>query len=69
MKHMSNWRVIEIWFAVVATTSAGFAALGGAPGIATATVLLALSLVPPALVWAFRSSESQPLADAPESRR
>ncbi len=52
MKHVSHWRVCELWMAVCVVCGCGAASFG-APSVATVTVLVALSLVPIAsvMIW------------------
>jgi hypothetical protein len=54
LKHMSRSRVIQVWFAAVALVVVAGIAFGAAVTLGTGAMLLALCLVPPAiilLVW------------------
>lgn len=50
LKHMSRSRAIQVWFAAVALIVAAGIALGAAMTLGTGAMLLALCLVPPAMI-------------------
>jgi hypothetical protein len=50
LKNMTRSKAIQIWFAVVVLVVVASVALGVAMTVGTAVMLLALSLVPPAMV-------------------
>jgi hypothetical protein len=50
LKHMTRSRVIQIWFAAVALILAAGIAFGAAMTIGTGAMLVALCLVPPAII-------------------
>ena len=50
LKHMTRARMIQVWFAAVALVAAAVIALGAAVTIGTGAMLLALCLVPPAMI-------------------
>jgi hypothetical protein len=50
LEKMTRARLIELWFAAVAVAIALVVVLGPSVSISTAAVLLALSLMPPAIV-------------------
>ena len=50
LKDMTRSRVIQVWFAAVALVVVVSVAFGAAVTVGTGALLLALSLVPPAIV-------------------
>lgn len=50
LKDLTRARVIQVWFAAVALAVAWVIVLGASVSTSTAAVLLALCLVPPAIV-------------------
>jgi hypothetical protein len=50
LKDMTRAKVIQIWFAAVAVVAVGSVVLGAGMTVSTTAVLLALCLVPPAIV-------------------
>lgn len=52
LKNMTRSRVIQVWFAVVLLIVVASIALGASLTVGTGAMLLALSLVPPAIVLA-----------------
>ena len=50
MKDMTRSRLIQVWFAAVALVIVASVALGAAVTIGTGAMLLALCLVPPAII-------------------
>lgn len=50
LKHMTRSRLIQAWFAAVLLIAVVGAAFGVAMTVSTGAMLLALSLVPPAIV-------------------
>ena len=50
LKAMSRNRLVGIWFAAVAVIIASVVAMGVNVGVSTTALLLALSLVPPAII-------------------
>jgi hypothetical protein len=50
MKDMTRSRLIQVWFAAMALVVVASVALGAAVTIGTGAVLLALCLVPPAMI-------------------
>jgi len=50
LKDMTRSRVIQVWFAAIALVAVAGVALGAAVTLGTAAVLLALCLVPPAIL-------------------
>jgi hypothetical protein len=50
MKNLTRGRLIQLWFAVVVLVVVGLVAFSAAMTLGTAMILLALSLVPPAIV-------------------
>jgi hypothetical protein len=50
LKDMTRSRVIQVWFAAVALVVAAAVALGVSVTVSTGIMLLALCLVPPAIV-------------------
>jgi hypothetical protein len=50
LKHMTRARMIQVWFAAVALVVVALIALGAAMTIGTGALLLALCLVPPAMI-------------------
>jgi hypothetical protein len=51
LKHMTRTNVIQVWFAAIALVVVAAVALGAQVTIGTAGLLLALSLVPPIIVF------------------
>jgi len=49
---MTRSKVILLWFAAVTLVVLGWTALGAAMTVATGVMLLGLSLVPPAIIYA-----------------
>jgi hypothetical protein len=52
LRNMTRARVIQVWFAAVAVAVVAAVAFGAQMTVGTAAMLLALSLVPPAIVLA-----------------
>jgi len=50
LKNMTRARLIQVWFAAVALVVVAGVALGAAITVGTGTMLVALCLVPPAIV-------------------
>jgi hypothetical protein len=50
LKDMTRSRLIQVWFAAVALVVVAGVAFGAAVTVSTGAMLLALSLVPPAIV-------------------
>ena len=50
LKNMTRSRLIQVWFAAVALVAAASLASGATLTVGTGALLLALSLVPPAIV-------------------
>jgi hypothetical protein len=50
LKNMTRSRLIQVWFTAVAVVVVASVALGAAVTIGTAAMLLALCLVPPAII-------------------
>jgi hypothetical protein len=58
---MTRSRLIQLWFTAVALVIVAAIALGASMSISTAAILLALCLVPPAIVlklWPVRQSQT-----------
>ena len=51
LKHMTRANVIQVWFAAVALVVVAAVALGAQMTVGTGGMLLALSLVPPLIVF------------------
>ena len=51
LKHMTRAKVIQVWFAAVALLVVAAVALGAQATVGTGGMLLALSLVPPLVVF------------------
>lgn len=51
LKDMTRSRLIQVWFAAVALVVVAGVAFGAAVTVSTGAMLLALSLVPPAIVF------------------
>jgi hypothetical protein len=50
LRNMTRSKVIQVWFAIVALVIAAAIALGASVTVGTGVMLLALCLVPPAIV-------------------
>jgi hypothetical protein len=50
LRNISRSKVIQVWFAIVALVVAAAIALGASVTVGTGVMLLALCLVPPAIV-------------------
>lgn len=48
---MTRSKVILLWFAAVTLVAVGWITIGAAMTVATATLLVGLSLVPPAIIF------------------
>lgn len=59
---MTRSRVLLSWFAAVTLVAVGWMALGAAMTVATAIMLLGLSLVPPAVIYALWPGVQPPTA-------
>lgn len=59
---MTRSKVILLWFAAVTLVAVGWVALGAALTVATGVLLLGLSLVPPAIIYALWPGEPSPSA-------
>jgi hypothetical protein len=51
LKEISRNRLVGLWFAAVAVVIASVVAMGVNVGVSTSALLLALSLVPPAIIF------------------
>ena len=60
MKEMTRSRLIGIWFSAVIVVVVAAVAFGAAVTIGTGTLLAAMCLVPPVLVWMLWRTGSPP---------
>jgi hypothetical protein len=51
LKHISRNRLVAVWFAATVAAAASLVAIGANVAVSTTALLLAMSLVPPAIVW------------------
>ena len=58
IRHLTRLKVIQIWFAVVLLVGVAAVALGASVTIGTGALLLAMCLIPPAVVLLLWPSDS-----------
>jgi hypothetical protein len=58
MRHLTRMKVIQVWFAAIVLVAVTALAMGTSVTIGTAAVLVALCLVPPAIVFMLWPSDN-----------